>query len=251
MYYAALREHSRQVALALESTVIAALETYAITTVNDSLSNDLKAAWDAFAQKTAALPTAARAAFIFRRVSDHIDEYHRKQFVAAAKKAIGLDISKTLGRGGVNLAVRQAVRDNVKLIKSIDKSYKRRAQRIIEQTLFEGGDVASLKKELYNLGGFSDHYRGTEIRRARIIARDQTQKLTAAIDRARQDDAGITHYYWDAVIDERTDEDHKANDGKRFAWARPPKAGHPGDRPQCRCVARPDYSTMKEARQAA
>lgn len=242
-YYAALRRHTEEVGVIFESTVLAALHTDFI--LNDSVMDALRRAWKAYDQVTSNLRSAAAAAAAFRRIADRIDAKHRAHFTRQARAAVGVDVSQTLRRARVNTVVRQAVRDNAKRIKSIRQSFKRRAKDIIEKALLSGSDYASIRKELKALGGFQNIKSGTEIRRAKFIARDQAQKLTAAIDHARQEDAGITHYFWDATIDERTDEDHAANDGKRFAWVRPPKTGHPGDRPNCRCVARPDFSTME------
>ncbi len=46
-------------------------------------------------------------------------------------------------------------------------------------------------------------------------------------------------YIWRTVGDNRVRNRHADNDGKVFAWSRPPATGHPGDDHNCRCWAEP------------
>ena len=75
--------------------------------------------------------------------------------------------------------------------------------------------------------------------KARLIARDQTSKLTADLNRMRQEDVGVTEYDWATVRDNRVRISHAANEGRRFQWASPPGTGHPGAGIMCRCMSRP------------
>ena len=77
-------------------------------------------------------------------------------------------------------------------------------------------------------------------KRAKLIARDQTQKVNAAVTQGRQSNLGVTEYIWRTSSDERVRESHKSKNGKRFRWDSPPAdTGHPGQDIQCRCVAEP------------
>lgn len=81
--------------------------------------------------------------------------------------------------------------------------------------------------------------------KADFLARDQTLKLNGQITRARQTQAGITHYTWSTSGDERVREEHEDLDGTIQAWDDPPvtnadgDTNHPGEDYQCRCVAIP------------
>ncbi len=59
--------------------------------------------------------------------------------------------------------------------------------------------------------------------------------------REEQEEAGVTHYIWRTVGDDKVRPSHAANDGKVFAWSNPPPTGHPGDDYNCRCQAEPYY----------
>lgn len=82
--------------------------------------------------------------------------------------------------------------------------------------------------------------------RARFIARDQIGKLHGQLAAYRQSSLGITHYFWIDRRDNRVRPAHRARHGKRFAYAKPPKGGHPGEDFGCRCVNRPDLSAVIE-----
>ena len=83
--------------------------------------------------------------------------------------------------------------------------------------------------------------------RATLIARDQTLKLYADIDRARQQRLGIAKYIWRSSGDGATRSHHTDLDGLVFSWGEPPEgggsraedSGHPGEGVQCRCTAEP------------
>lgn len=75
--------------------------------------------------------------------------------------------------------------------------------------------------------------------RYEFIARDQTAKLVAELDRLRQEQIGVEEYEWNTARDERVRSRHAQQHGKRFNRSEPPPdTGHPGDEPNCRCLAR-------------
>lgn len=93
--------------------------------------------------------------------------------------------------------------------------------------------------------------------RARFIARDRLGSLNAAATRDKHISLGFTHYRWLSSDDERVRPLHRAPGspgaargalhGTIRAWDDPhPTEGHPGDAPNCRCVAIP--VTVDDAR---
>jgi SPP1 gp7 family putative phage head morphogenesis protein len=91
------------------------------------------------------------------------------------------------------------------------------------------------------------------------IARDRAEALeeliaharsTAAENQRKQTSAGITRYEWMSAGDERTCPACRKNDGRKFAWDRPPKTGHPGEgklcpNGHCRCTAIAHFPRIK------
>lgn len=97
---------------------------------------------------------------------------------------------------------------------------------------------------------------GVVASRAKLIARDQTNKFNGTMQRLAQTGAGVEEYRWSTAGDfavrgrpggeyEDSKENHWALEGKIFRWASPPlipgtsERAHPGQRIKCRCVAIP------------
>ena len=59
------------------------------------------------------------------------------------------------------------------------------------------------------------------------------------LDESRQREAGVGHYIWHTVGDDRVRASHEANEGQTFSWDDPPPTGHPGEAENCRCSAEP------------
>ena len=86
-------------------------------------------------------------------------------------------------------------------------------------------------------------YQGISNRRAKMIARDQTQKAVSDFTQARSRQLGFTHYKWVTSRDERVSEEHKHLDGRIYAYDNPTaiidkygNVGNPSQRVNCRCV---------------
>lgn len=102
------------------------------------------------------------------------------------------------------------IAENVGLIKSIHTAYFEQVQTIVMQAVKNGRDMNYIKKELV------DRFRVSE-RKAKIIARDQTNKAMQAISRARSLEAGIQEATWVHIPGAKMSrETHKHFDGKKF-----------------------------------
>lgn len=115
--------------------------------------------------------------------------------------------------------------------------FKMREQ--VERHVFAGGRAKGLEQILMNRYGVSRH-------KAKFLARQETGLLMAKFHESRCRDIGITDYIWSAAMDERTRDDHKELNGKRFSFANPPIAdkrtgtrANPSEYFGCRCTARP------------
>lgn len=72
--------------------------------------------------------------------------------------------------------------------------------------------------------------------RAELIARDQTLKLNRQISATRQQNAGVTKFWWSTSRDERVRDTHEVLEGKVFSWDDPPEEI---DDINCRCAQIP------------
>lgn len=84
----------------------------------------------------------------------------------------------------MNDILQATIAENVGLIKSIHTAYFSEVQTIVMQGVKNGRDMNYIRKELV------DRFRISE-RKAKLIARDQTNKAMQSISRARSLEAGI------------------------------------------------------------
>lgn len=153
------------------------------------------------------------------------------QIIAAARSAVGVNLAPAFGLGGVAKQIQAGVAANVAFITSIPEHYLERVGQTVRENLEAGRRWEDIVPAL-------EHDYGVTKSRAQLIARDQTSKLNASFNQARQQQIGIRKYRWSTSLDERVRPSHADKEGQEFDWdSPPPDTGHPGDDVQCRCVA--------------
>lgn len=163
-----------------------------------------------------------------KRILGDIGAIGREVDVMVAReldKSLGIPISKLTP--STQAQVEEWLRANVLLIKSIPEQ---QADRVIE-LLREGRSVEETAQRLREIADITD-------RRARLIARDQIEKLEGQINRFKQTQVGIEKYEWRSRRDNRVRPQHRHQDGKVYRWDTPPPGGHPGEPVACRCYGR-------------
>lgn len=81
------------------------------------------------------------------------------------------------------------IKANVALIKSIPSKYFEEIEQIVMESVSRGRDLSYMSDEL-------EKRYGVVKRRAQLISRDQNDKITSALNIARQKDLGITKNIW-------------------------------------------------------
>jgi uncharacterized protein with gpF-like domain len=132
------------------------------------------------------------------------------------------------------------INSNVDLIKSIPQQYLTQVQGSVMRSIQTGKDLGTLAKEL------EEHY-GVTKRRAAFIARDQNNKATSAMTRARQLELGLDEAIWvhsgnnkhprpTHVAAGRDRIRYKVSEG----WLDPALGRRiwPGTEPGCHCISR-------------
>lgn len=201
--------------------------------LHDDYADDLQGALDRIRFEHFDL-ASRRAQVLGQRIVGEANERNRKKFYESVEQAIGVNLSAVVEEAGIEPVLKLKVRENVGLIKSIHENEFSKIETLVYENTIQGRTSAkSLIEELRVLGAKTDA-------RARFIARDQTAKLNAALNRERNQALGIVEYVWKTSRDERVRETHRQKNGKTFRWDDPPKdTGHPGEDYQCRCRAEP------------
>ena len=183
--------------------------------------------------------------FGLRRKLEALANLNRKLTVKEWKKAIkgtlGIDILEDYYLGDFyKEALKAWVDENVDLISSIPEDTLDKMKDIVYDGFATGKTTTRIVRDIQRVYGISR-------RRARLIARDQTAKLNGKLQKAQQQDAGITEYIWDTAGDSRVRRSHRELNGKKFRWDDPPlnsdgRRCHPGEDYQCRCIGRPVFN---------
>lgn len=180
----------------------------------------------------------------FDKASEELAAY----FLKSVHKRTDRELMRILDKGGwtVELHLTRQQRDvlnasiheNVALIKSIPQQYLTQVEGMVMRSVSAGRDLSGLTKDLQKQYGVTR-------RRAAFIARDQNNKASAALQRSRQIELGITTALWIHSHAGKTPRPtHLANDGKTYdttkGWYDPAVKQwiFPGQLPNCRCFSR-------------
>jgi SPP1 gp7 family putative phage head morphogenesis protein len=153
--------------------------------------------------------------------------------VAENLTLIGIDPRHT---AGVEAYIAIARKENVLLIRNAAEDFLASVQKVLDEN--EGAHPNTVANLLQDRVVASKY-------RARLIARDQTLKLSAAITEFRMRAAGVSRYRWSTSQDERVRTMHAELHGQEFSFDDPPvtnpqgESNNPGGDYQCRCVATP------------
>lgn len=122
-------------------------------------------------------------------------------------KDFGIDVTKILNTGNIKEEFEKALVQNVSLIKSLNEDYVSNIQDKIRNAFIGGERHETLTQIIIEETGFAKN-------RARIIARDQTSKLSADFKRVRAAMLGFDYYIWSGCDDGRERPSHKAMNDK-------------------------------------
>ena len=161
-----------------------------------------------------------------------------KKLAAILRKG-GISVQFKLTRG-VRDVTQAAIAENVALIRSIPQEYFKAIEGHVMRSVATGRDLASLTDKL-------EETYGVTRRRAAFIARDQNNKATATITRARHLEVGIRKAIWLHSRGGKTPRPrHLAFNGQEYDIAKGAPVGdddgnfvHPGEEINCRCVSKP------------
>lgn len=155
-----------------------------------------------------------------------------RQFIAAVKAAIGIDLASVITESGLTEVFEDILKRNADLITKLSEATRDKIRMAVEEAVINGTAAATLRKTLRDEFGLLDN-------RAKLIARDQIAKANSQLNKARQQQAGVEEYEWSSSRDERVRPLHRELNGRKFRWDQPgPDGGmHPGEPINCRCVA--------------
>ncbi len=223
-YLAEMRRFLHAVAKTTRETIIPSYQRELIT---DNLEDDLESLRQAIAGLLIATNSAVRRLILLDAMK------HTEKFTETARAAFGVNLKGIIATEDLQNYIDRMMLRNAGLIKGMSDDLIKNIQLTTTNALISGKTSVQLRSELKEKFELSDS-------RAKLIARDQTSKFRADLNKIRQEQAGIDKYTWRTARDERVREDHKKVDGKVYKYGEPTdvKTGaEPGQDIQCRCNA--------------
>ncbi|QDP56543.1 MAG: hypothetical protein Tp118SUR00d2C21406351_49 [Prokaryotic dsDNA virus sp.] len=158
------------------------------------------------------------------------------------KRDLGIDVF--VDNSELRDYVQASIYDNVRLIESIPAQYLTQVDSIVLSGVRSGSRPNTIAKQLQRQFGVTE-------RRAKLIARDQSNKINSNLSKMRMTNAGFEYFRWETSHDERVRDRHKhvservtAYGEGVFRFDNPPIVDQnapqlPGEPIQCRCIAIP------------
>lgn len=165
--------------------------------------------------------------------SNGVSEDAKRRFSGGIEKATGMKLSKDfMSRAGAAVLA-DATEENVSLIRSIPEEHFARIEEVVQESVRRGNDKSYLLKEL------SESY-DISLRRARVIADDQTAKVTQHAERAQAQSLGLYKSVWRCSgISRNPRQDHLWANGKEFdntvGLLINGEYVKPAEKPNCKC----------------
>lgn len=156
-----------------------------------------------------------------------------------AWKEHGLEMGRALHKeiqgAEIGDTMRKLLDEQVDLITSIPRDAGKRVHKIATEARVNSSRADELAKEIMRTSEVTAS-------RATLIARTETARVSATLNRARAESVGATHYVWMTANDASVRHDHRVLAGKVFRYDDPPisdqaqgiRAG-PGEIFNCRC----------------
>lgn len=158
---------------------------------------------------------------------------HTAKFAEAARSAFKIDLAGVIASEDLTLYVERMALRNAGLVTGMTDDLVKRVQFHTTTSLIAGEPVSVLRKKLKKEFEISDS-------RAQLIARDQTAKLNADLNKIRHIQAGVTSYVWRTARDERVRSLHHDIDKETYEYGEATGAedgAEPGQPIRCRCIA--------------
>lgn len=174
-----------------------------------------------------------------RRIAEQMDGLNFRQSRKVFRSVLGVNVDFDINS---RAQIQRFVQENVSLITNVNETFLAETEQVVLRGVRRGLRHEVIAKQILSKvrdpEGFKGRFNKAETR-ARLIARDQVNKLNGKLTELRQRSAGVTRYIWRTVLDSRVRDEHRRLEGKKFSWTAPPAEGHPGEPIQCRCFAEP------------
>lgn len=166
---------------------------------------------------------------LFTEWAQAIQLWHITRIGQQLTYATGIDLTTQLG--SVDLTIEDYLERNTALIRDISDQARGRIADIVFRGVSNRTPTRDVAREIAKATGMAR-------KRALRVAIDQSVKLSAALDKLRQEELGFDKFTWRHSQKQHYRPEHKARDGKVFSWDSDiGRNDPPGYQPFCGCRA--------------
>lgn len=163
--------------------------------------------------------------------SESVVQWHTRRIIANLKYAAKVDLGDMLTEADVADTVEAVLARNAALIRDVSEQTRARISDIVFRGMTAQTPTRDVAKQIGAATGMAR-------KRSLRIAMDQTNKLSAALDRQRLRQLGFDGVEWRHSHKRNFRPEHKARDGKFFRWDDTVmKTDPPGHAPFCGCMS--------------
>lgn len=163
-------------------------------------------------------------------IMTQVDRWHVRQWVQRVQTATGVDVSAMVG-GETTAVQANAVARNDQLLDQVHAETKGKMTAALLAAL-------ALRMTTAQAGSEATAVLGRARKRVARIGVDQTDQLSAEMDRARREAAGLARFRWHHTPQRHPREDHRARDGRVYSSRNAPN-DRAGALPFCKCWEEP------------
>lgn len=199
----------------------------------DALNRAIDTAEAAIEENLSRAAVSQTATVYAQRVGEYNHNEMNRQWISK------LGVAPIMAEPWLRPKMEDWVENNTDLITNI----KAKTLNDVRQIVRNGIDEGRLQRDMAK-----DITAAMETTKARgiLIARDQVGKMFGSMTKARNEDAGLTHFVWVDAGDSRVRPEHRRLNGNTYSWALGADGLYPGMAVQCRCVASGVMNEMKE-----
>lgn len=154
---------------------------------------------------------------VANRVVNSINRYNKNSFSKKSESQLGVNINNILKENDIEDMITLQIQKQMSLIKSIPEEFLKEVEIIITNGLSEGLRHEEIARRLKGVKNISSTF-GKLDNRVKMIARNEIGNINGALNKARQQNAGIDYYQWDTSGDESVRDSHKVMNNKYCKW---------------------------------
>ncbi len=189
------------------------------------------------ARITVTSSSRSRVEMIAQRAALRTAVHHKAEFVRQMQAAFGVEVP-ILDRG-LQPMVDSFIHENTALVEKLGQRTLDDIEKLVNGAFARGMTIDDLNTEIERRFEIAE-------RHARLIARDQIQKLNAQVTRMRHQAIGVLAFRWLTRNDSKVRPSHAVKHGRIFPYegSRAPSF-LPGDEHNCRCSEEPVFDEIR------